>query len=345
MILADGNKCAAQAANIRGCHNTTLFHIVIQKCQCCRCAGCACFLQTHFLEDFRNAVPNCRGRCQRKVNDTKRCIQSLCRFLRNQLTHTGNLEGCPLYGFAYGFKVSPSDLLQRTFYHAGAADTDIDTAVCLPNAMECACHKGVVLHCITKYNQLRTADTFVVLRAFRCFHNNLAHLLHCVHIQPVSGSPDIHRSTDSFCHCQCLRNGINQDFITFGIALLHQRGKATDEVYANLLCCLVQCLSNAHIGIRIFAACRRNRDGCYGNSLVHHGHTVFLRQLIPNLHQILCVGCDFFVYLFIKFIDICICAIQQTNAHRNGSDIQIHVRNHAVGFQNFIPCNHSRSLP
>ena len=31
MILADGNKCTAQTANIRGCHDTALFHVVIQK--------------------------------------------------------------------------------------------------------------------------------------------------------------------------------------------------------------------------------------------------------------------------------------------------------------------------
>ena len=92
LVLRNRDECAGETADIGRCHNTALFHLIVQKCQrCCR-SRCTCVLEADLLKDIRNGISDRRSRCQGKVNDTKRNVQPLGSLLCNELADTRYLK-------------------------------------------------------------------------------------------------------------------------------------------------------------------------------------------------------------------------------------------------------------
>ena len=331
MVFADRNERTAQTANVRGCHNAAFFHVVVQQSQSCSCTRCAGFCQTHFLKDFRDTVTNSRCRCQRKVDDTKRYIQTFGCFSCDHLTNTSDFECGTFYCFAQCFKIFASYFFQCFFHNAGAADANIDGTVCFTNAVESTCHEGVIFYGVAEYNQFCTTDAFSVFCQFCCFMDHFTHFFDSIHVDTVTRSTDIYGRTNEVCYCHSFGNGSDEFSVTFGVAFLHQSGKTTNEVYAYGFCSTIQCLRNTYIRICFAASCC-NGNGSYGNTLVYNRHAVFLCQFVTDFYQIFGISGDFIVYLFVKLINIRVSTIQQTDTHCDGSHVQIGVVDHLIGF-------------
>ena len=80
-----------------------------------------------------------------------------------------------------------------------------------------------------------------------------------------------------------------------------------------------------------------------GDTLVHDRNTVFLRDILPGLHQILGQACHLIIYILTENIQITVGAVQQVNTHGNGTHVQIFLLYHLIGFENLGYINHSNS--
>ena len=112
--------------------------------------------------------------------------------------------------------------------------------------MECAGHKGVILHGVGKHHQLGAAEATAVFCQLRRFFDDLPHAAHRVHINTRPGAAYVHAGAHQVRFRQRLGNGIDQHTVAVGTALLHQRRKAAHKIYSAVLCGFVQCLGNGY---------------------------------------------------------------------------------------------------
>ena len=77
--------------------------------------------------------------------------------------------------------------------HTGAADTDIDDAVALGNAVECACHEGIIAGGVAEHDDLSTAESLLLARQLRRALDHITHLAHGIHIDARLRRADIDR--------------------------------------------------------------------------------------------------------------------------------------------------------
>ena len=77
--------------------------------------------------------------------------------------------------------------------HTGAADTDIDDAVALSNAVECASHEGIISGGITEHDDLGAAKSLLLARQLCCALDHIAHLAHGIHIDARLCRADVDR--------------------------------------------------------------------------------------------------------------------------------------------------------
>ena len=75
---------------------------------------------------------------------------------------------------------------------------------------------------------------------------------------------------------------------------MYESGKAADKVDAYCFSRLIKCYCNRSI-VRLLAGSRNDTDGCYGNTLIDNRNTEFLFDILANLNEILCEGCDFVI--------------------------------------------------
>ena len=195
--------------------------------------------------------------------------------------------------------------------------------------MEGTGHKGIVLNGIGKDHQFSCPH----FRSFRCFLDNPPHIPNSCHIDARLGGADIDRRTNLGGFSQGPRNGIDEDFIPFLVALLHQGRITTDKINPDFMSCLVQGFSNRNIVRRI--RCRPNqRDGCHRNPLIDDWNTQFSCDFIPNSHQLASLGHNLIVDFFSHSVDVGINTIQERNTHSNGPNIEILLLNHFNGLSN-----------
>ena len=175
--------------------------------------------QTDLAENICNAVSDRRSRCQRKIDDAKRNTKSSGRFLCNQLAYSRNLERRFFDRLAQYFKTLTAYLLQGSLYNARTADTDVDDRICLGHAVECSCHKRVVIRCIAEYNQLCTAKRILLSCIFCCLFYDLAHQAYRIHVDTAFCGANVDGTADTLCNRECFRNGANQILIALCHAL------------------------------------------------------------------------------------------------------------------------------
>ena len=126
-----------------------------------------------------------------------------------------------------------------------------------------------------------------------------------------------------------------------GHAFIHQRRITADKVYTHFLCCLIQSFCNRHKILRRFAGTAAyQRDRSNRNTLVYDRHTKVSCDLFSGGYQILCISGNFFVDFLIQSLQIIVAAVQKTDAHGNGTNIQLLMFDHIVGFNYFKHIQH-----
>ena len=266
-----------------GRHHAALFHRVVQHGKGSRGAVGTADLQPHFLQNPGNAVPHGGGGRKAQVHDSEGYAQTAGRFLAHQLTHTGNLEGGLLDGLGHHVKGLTLHVLQGMVHHAGAGNAHIQHALRLTHTVERAGHEGVVLHGVGEHHHFGAAQAVVIRSQLGGFLDNATHFRHGVHIDARLGGADIHAGAHPLGGRHGLGDGADQLPVPRGAALLHQSGKAADEVDAAGDRRRVQGFGDFHIGIRLTGA-GHNGDGRDGNSFVDDGNTKFLLDVLADLH-------------------------------------------------------------
>ena len=119
--------------------------------------------------------------------------------------------------------------------NARTRDAHIDDALRLANSMESAGHKGVVFHRIAEDHELGAADGTQLGR----LADDQAHLLYGVHVDAGLCGADVYAGADQLGIGQCAGDGADEPQVAFRQAFLAERGKPSDEVYADGFCCPV----------------------------------------------------------------------------------------------------------
>ncbi len=325
-----------------GRHNAALLHRVIQKRQCGGGAVGPADLQAHFLKDPGHAVPGCWGGCQRKVHDSEGNMQALGCFLPHQLPHAGDAERRLFHRFRHHIEGLALHILQRVIDYARAGNAHIQHTFRLSHAVECAGHKGIVLHGIGKNHQLSAPQPLVIRGQLGGPLDDAPHFRHGIHIDARFGGSDVYAGADSLGGRHRLRNRADQLPISLRAALLHQGGKSADKVHAALLRRSIQRLGDWDIGIGL-AGPGHQGDRRHRNALIHNGNTEFPLQILANLHQVPGTAGDFPVNFLTAALYIRVTAIQQADTHGDGADIQVALVDHILGLQNIILIQHSNS--
>ena len=216
-------------------------------------------------------------------------------------------------------------------HNARTGYADIEHAVRLTDTVERTCHKRIVLYCVGKDNQLACADALAVSGQLCGLTDDFTHHADGVQIGACLGRSDIDRRTYQLCGCQSFWNRTNQNLIALGKALLYECGKAADKVDAAGSSGAIQCLRERNIRSRV---CRRtdHRHWGDGNTLVDNRNAQFGFNLFAGLYQMLCLAGNLVIYLVAGCIDVAGDAVEQRDAHRDGTNIQMLVLDHFNGF-------------
>ena len=123
---------------------------------------------------------------------------------------------------------------------------------------------------------------------------------------------------------------VDEGLVPGGEPLVDQGGIAADEVDAHLLGGPLQGQS---VTYRIPAGGgSQHGDGGHRDPLVDDGDAVFRLQLFAGAHQVLGAADDLLVDLLAGALDLPVRAVQQGDAHGDGTDVQVFVLDHPDGF-------------
>ena len=283
--------------------------------------------KSHFLQNPRHAVAD-RGRGSKgQIDDAKLGVQTFRRLSSHHLSHTGNLEGSLLDRLGDNVKLFTLAELQRMMNHARSGNADAHDTLRLADTVECASHKGIVLYRIAEHDELCAAQTVLLARQMRRFLDDSAHPRHRVHVDASFRRADVYARTDQIRLRQRLRNRAQQLFIARGEALLHQRGKAADEVDAARFCSPVHREGKGHKVLCLTASGdkRHRRDG---DALVDNRNAELALNGLARLDEIFRLMADLIVNLFAAAPDVLARAVEQRDAHRNRADVEMLLIDH-----------------
>ena len=338
-ILGHRNKGTGKAAHMIGGHHAALFYCIIQHSQGRRGAVGTAYLQAHFFQNPCHTVPHRRSGSQTQVNNPKGHSQTLGGLHAHQLTHPSDLEGGFFDGFSHHIKGLALHLLQRVVHHAGAGNAHVQHTLWLTHTVKSTCHKGVILHGIGKHHDFGAAHAAVVLGCLGGLLDNAAHFCNCIHVDTGFCGAHVDTGADPLCCRHGGRDGTNQLPVPGGGALLHQSREAANEIDAAGFGSGIQSFRNLHIGIGVTGTGHQGNGG-NGNPLVDNGNSKFCLNFTANLHQILGTAGNLSINFITAGLKIRVTAVQQTDAHGDGADVQMLLFNHGLGFQDVFLIQH-----
>ena len=111
-----------------------------------------------------NGVTHCRCRCQRKVNDAEAYAKAFGSFTGYKFAHSCDMESCLFDFFGNLVKSCAIHFRKCCADNARTGNADVDNAFAFADAVESACHKGVIFNSIGKNNELCRADAAFICR-------------------------------------------------------------------------------------------------------------------------------------------------------------------------------------
>ena len=205
--------------------------------------------------------------------------------------------------------------------------------------MECARHERVVVYGVGENDQLGAAHGVVVLGQLRGLLDDAAHQTDGVKVDAGLGGGDVYRGADQIGLRHGLRNGVDEDFVALGEALLHEGREAADEVYAGGVGRAVERLCERHIAVRARGRADHGDRGD-GNTLVDDRDAELALDLLAGRDELFCTARYLVVDLVREHIDVVRREIAQRNAHRDGADVKVLLLDHLDGFQNIFRVDH-----
>ena len=226
-------------------------------------------------------------------------------------------------------------------YHTGTADTHIDDGVGLRHTVESTGHERIVVGRIAQHDKFRTTERIALLRSLRSFLYDASHQTYGIHVDARLGRTHIHRTAYTLRHSQSFRNGTYEELIAGSHALRHHGTVSAEEVHTHCLCRLVEGTRNLHIIFGSPAArSAHKRNRCDGNPLVDDRHSELARNVLAGLHKILGKFSNLAVDIVAGLLHACICTIEQTYAHGDGTHVKVLLLNHLVGLNDLCYIYH-----
>ena len=335
LVLADGDEGAGQAAHVGGGHDAPFLHCVVEQGQGGGGAVGTAGLQAHLLQNAGHAVADGGGGGQGEIHDAKGHAQPAAGLLGHQLAHSGHPEGGLLDGLGHHVEGLALHVLEGVVHHAGAGHAHIDDAVRLPHAVEGARHEGVILHRIAEYHQLGAAKAAPVGGALGGVLDDAAHLGHRVHVDPRPGGANVDGGADKVGDGQRLGDRGDELLVGLGGPLLHQGGEAADEVDPGGLGGVVHGHGEGDVAARLRRPGHKSHGGD-GDAFVDDGDAELPLNGLAGGHQVLGPAGDLVIDLLTGGLWIGIGAVQQGDAHGNGTHVQMLLVDHMYGIQNFV---------
>ena len=286
------------------------FHRVVEQRERCRGAGPADGLQSHLLEHGGHAVADGGRRRERQVHDAERHAQPRGRLLRHELAHARDAEGRLFHRLGHDVERLAMHALQRVLHHARPGHADVHLALRLAHAVKRPGHEGVVLHGVGKDHELGAGHAALIGRKRGGALDGAAHLGHGVHVDARARRADVHARAHQLRLRQRLRDGGDEHAVRFRHALVHERGKAAEEVDADLVRGAVERFGIRHIGLRARARSDEG-DGRDGHALIDDGDAELGLDIFARAHEIARKAADLVVYLRAAALDVRVRAVEQ----------------------------------
>ena len=338
-VLAHGDERAREPADVAGRHHAALFHRVIEEREGSGRARRADALEPHLLEDRGDAVAHGGRRREGEIHNAERHAEPTGRLLRRELPHARDAKCGLLHRLRHNVERLTAHGAQRVLHHARARYADVHLALRLAHAVERARHEGVVLHRVAEHDELGAGHAAAVGGQLGGALDGKAHLAHGVHVDPRARGADAHARADELRLCQRLRDRGDQHAVGLRHTLLHERGKAAEEVHADLLRRPVEGLRVGDIALRARARADQ-RDRRHGHALIYDRDAELGLQILARLHEVSREAADLVIDLRAAAVDVRVRAVEQGDAHRDRADVQMLLIDHLDRLQNFMSLNH-----
>ena len=112
---------------------------------------------------------------------------------------------------------------------------------------------------------------------------------------------------------------------------VNQRAVAADKIDADGAGGTVQRMRKGN-GFVAGTGCGNHGDRGDGHPLVNDGNAIFFADILAGFYEVLCVAADLVVHLLAGGADIAVRAVQQRDAHGDGTDIKIFIVDHVDRF-------------
>ena len=199
--------------------------------------------------------------------------------------------------------------------------------------MEGAGHEGVILHRVAEHHQLGAAQALLLTGQVSRFLDDASHAGYGVHVDARLGGANVYTGANEIRFRQRSGNGAKQQLVPPRKPLLHQSGKAADEVHAAGLGRPIHGEGKGHKVLRV-AGTGHQRHGGDGDALIDDGNAELALDVVPRLHQMLGVAGDLVIDFIAAALGILADAVQQGDAHGDGADIQMLLVDHIDGVKN-----------
>ncbi len=341
-VLTDRNEGSGEAADIGGCHDAALFDLVVEQGEGCSGSGCASALKAHLAEDIRDTVADCGCGSQGQVDDAEGDAEPAGCLAGDELSDTGDLEGGLFDSLAEDFEVLSVDFFKGAFYDAGAADTDVEDAVCLCDAVEGTCHEGVVIGCVAEDDEFGAAEGIAVSGALGCPLDDAAHEADGIHVDAGLGGAHVDAGAHDIGLSQGIRYGLDQHAVGRGHSLGDQGGIAAQEIDADLFGRAVKGLGQQDKVITAAAGTAADDgNGRDRDALIYNRNPVFSCDLLTGPDQVAGACSNLVIYFCAKAAEIGIHTVQEADAHGDRADVEILAVDHGIGFGYFRKIDHN----
>ena len=220
----------------------------------------------------------------------------------------------------------------------------MDLAVRLSRAVESTGHKRVIFGCIAENHQFGIAHAHVIFGQLCSLAHHAAHQANGVHIDAGFGGTDVDAGADQVGFGQRTGNAFDQTHIAGGKALMHQSTVTADKVDADRLGSGIQRFGKPH-GVGVRCSAQQHGDGRYADALVDNGNAIVRADLVDNGNQVPRQTGDFVIDFLTGFFAIGINAVQQADAHGNGTHIKVFCGQHLDGFQDIAAVQNFHRVP
>ena len=211
--------------------------------------------------------------------------------------------------------------------------------------MEGTCHEWVVIRRIAEHHELGATQGTLVLGSLGSILHDFTQQAHGVHVDSGLGRTHVHGTADEIGLCHRLRDGTDEEFIALAHTLAHDGRVAAQEVDTQLLGTLVQGLGYLHVVVGGLAGRTAYQgDRSDGDALVDDRHTVFLRNILTSLHQVLGKTGYLVIDVFTELVEIGSGTIQEVDTHGDGAHVEVLLLNHLVGFYYLRYIDHFPSI-